>query len=230
MNDTEKATAASEKELIRAVAGEIKELPALTALKQLLREPTKRTRDVVGSLLEDASRPADLRLVAALALGSEDTKENRELLIRSLEIDDPHVLGGVLQSLGKIGDERALAALPSKGKVAKAAREDLVFARRLIAYRHRVDTELFPSPRKEEILKVSKKRSVKMKSASITPAKLKKLRHLNRELPALRQSLEGALRLTCREQEFLLNSPLAQPSAIWLTWARPWFSHRTCSS
>lgn len=198
--------ALSEDELIEAIQGRRPELPRLNALKHFVTLDSPQKRKVFQSVLEDTSQPSKVMYTAAFELGKEHTRENREILVKSLKIKDDRVLRGASRALGLIGDEKALEQLEALNVPPKSiASQDVLFAKHLIAYRLKLNKHRFALPRASDILTVDKRHAAKFTSKTAAPAHVKDIyKQVKHQLPAIPLSEQGALQITCRSTEFLL--------------------------
>src|SRR4030095_14106859 len=83
-------------------------------------------------------------------------KESQELLIRHLTTKDPTLFAKIAQSLGKVGDQRALERLEvTTPPDEKVARRTLESAKTLLSYRLRLNKHLLPTPSDADLVKVT---------------------------------------------------------------------------
>ena len=171
---------------------------AHAALKEIARRRGPRRYEVFREVLDDANQDASAKATAALSLGTEPAPESRELLQRHLEEKDATVFRRVVQSLGRIGDERTLELLeqaqaPDDGP----ARRALAFAKSLISYRLRLNRNRLATPAEKDLLKVEDGVAIKVREPE--PARLRKaIEEARRDLPAVTLATEGARELDCR--------------------------------
>jgi hypothetical protein len=102
--------------------------------------PTARMSDAVPLLrqvMENDAEEIRYRRLAAISLWRLNTAEAREaLLAAAATTREPSVLGAVVKCLGRVGDDRALAALESLARQADGPLvQQVAFASALIAYR-----------------------------------------------------------------------------------------------
>ena len=174
------------------------------ALKQFRRVPIARRREVFQSVLKDTKHHPSARRTVARELGTELQPENQAILLRSLRVKQDLVLASVAQSLGRIGDEKALDQLEKVDLAGRSAAAAAVgFAKTLIGYRHRLDKHMIDPPPESKLLQVADPitfRAGRAKPETVQEA----LGEIGRDLPAVRLIAEGASRLVCRSDEFLL--------------------------
>ena len=174
------------------------------ALKQFRRVPIGRRREVFQSVLGDTKQHPTVRRTVARELGAELQPENQAVLLRSLKVKQDLVLASVAQSLGRIGDEKALDQLEKVDLPARSSAAAAVgFAKTLIGYRHRLDKHLIDPPPESKLLEVADPitfRAGRAKPETVQEA----LGETGRELPAVRLTAAGATRLVCGSDEFLL--------------------------
>lgn len=177
---------------------------AHAALKEIARRRGPRRYEVFREVLDDAGQDASSRATAAVALGAEPAPENRELLQRHLDEKDATVFRRVVQSLGRVGDERTLELLegaqaPDDG----AARRAHAFAKSLIAYRLRLNRNRLATPAEKDLLEVEDRTTFKAHEPE--PERLRRaMEEARRDLPAVPLATEGALQLDCRDDKLLL--------------------------
>lgn len=197
--DREKFGETMSEELLAEIAlSRRSEKDAHAALKEIARRRGPRRYEVFREVLDDAGRDASSKTTAAVALGTEPAPENRELLQRHLAEKDATVFRRVVQSLGRIGDERTLELLeraqaPDDGP----ARRAHAFAKSLIAYRLRLNRNRLATPAEKDLLQVDDRTTFKVHEPD--PARLRRaLEEARRDLPAVPLAAEGALELNCR--------------------------------
>ena len=118
------------------VAGSDTSWPRTRAMALLFESdfPNKH-RDYEAVLANERDAPT-ARYLAALYLGLVNTRASMEILIAHAHIRNERVLAGVMQALGRIGDESALAAIEQVQRTAKGpAASHAAVAASFIAYR-----------------------------------------------------------------------------------------------
>ena len=203
--DIEKFGQSMSEELLAEVAlSKRSKEEAHAALKEIARRRGPRRYEVFREVLDDAGQDASTKATAAVALGTEPAAESRELLQRHLAEKDATVFRRVVQSLGRIGDERTLELLeraqaPDDGP----ARRAHAFAKSLISYRMRLNRNRLETPAEKDLLKVDG--GIEFKVAEAEPARLRKaMEDARRDLPAVPLATEGALELDCRGVKMFL--------------------------
>jgi hypothetical protein len=107
---------------------------------------------LLREILENGAEEPKYRRLAAVALWRLNTTEAREVLLAALSTEeDPAVLGGVVKALGRVGDERALAALEALQPRAEGfLAEQVAFAASLLAHRLGLPGNDLPRPERSE--------------------------------------------------------------------------------
>lgn len=124
-------------ERLRAVVlGQDKTLRRVTAMALLATSRPPHAEDVFAQVLANEKEHPRMRAAAAVSLGKLGTPAAEEALIKQSRVSDQRVLADVAKALGRIGGERALAALAqvrqrTTGLVAAQAQ----FAAALISHR-----------------------------------------------------------------------------------------------
>lgn len=194
----------SDDDLVNMVlAGRDQEL-ALTSIKEISRRKIPRRLEIFRRVLVDPDQEANLKKTVFTQLGTEALRENQELLLHQLETKDPGLFVPLARSLGKIGDLQALEQLekirPPDDSTARRVHE---FAKSLIAYRFRLNTNRLPEPSNAELVKVE--RGIQFEVAKPDPKRMgKALTEGRKDLPAVPLAEQGAVRLVCRADERLL--------------------------
>ena len=196
-----------ENDLIAAIRGGKQTcMDGLTALKWLSRSKSPRLKEVLGEVLSNRTLSAELRSTAAVELGKTAQPETEELLLPGLSAEEPSVVNRVASTLGRIGGKKALEALeayePAEGEVAPRS---VTFARTLISYRLGLESHRLEPPSPKEVLKLAARTASTLKPEPVTAEDLKSLTHnLAYELAGVDLAGEGALLLSCEENDFLL--------------------------
>jgi hypothetical protein len=173
------------------------------ALKELARRTGPEPLATLGRILADATYPEEMRTTAAVALGRRPGAE--ATLMAALVDPSPAVVRRAAESLGRTGTAAGLKALEiTKLPEDPPARRALLFARRLASARlaassGRAETD----PAKLQPLHEKMAASLAPRSAEASQLELLHLT-LEKELPALPVSSEGAVQLTCGNNRFLV--------------------------
>lgn len=120
--------------------------------------------ELLRNVLENDGDDPKLRRLAAIALWRVNTADARDALLSAAEtVEDPMVLTGVVKSLGRIGDQRALDAIQairdrSEGTLAAQAS----FAASLISHRLGLPGNDLPVPSKYEKMPRSNQGSIQL--------------------------------------------------------------------
>lgn len=194
----------SESELVESVQAETGPEVTQRALQELSRRSSPRRLEVFRAVLEDPKHDSRIKRTAAVELGTEALPENQELLLSQVHTEDAPLFSRVLQSLGKIGDEEALAQLEQVDPPqTPPAIQALEFARSLMAYRLHLDRHLIARPPDSELVEVTDGIPVEAEAAG--PELVREaLQEARKDIPALAMTEEGALRVTCQGNELLV--------------------------
>lgn len=188
------------------VLQQVEALHEVAAVRERAPELTPQLRE----LLSDESAPNKLRHAVAIEL---EGRGDIEGLIESLRISDHLALRGVLSALGRSGPEEALEEI-EQSELPEQASRAARWARRLLAYRHRRDSEA--------LLDVGELLSRQVEpdepeELSVERATLEEARRVLREaepsLPAVATSTEGAVAFTCGGQRHVAL-PAGDPREI----------------
>ena len=181
------------------------------AFKELSRRGAPSAPARAAALLHDSRATPALRTAAAVALGKRAaSKEGQDALIGALDTADASLLRKVCASLGRTGDESALAALRKVEMAPEhSARQALDFARSLIAYRHGLDEELLQPPPDERLARVDPAAATPFTWAPLDASEIEReAESLARQLPAIAVSRETAVQFRCGARGYwLLLSP-----------------------
>jgi hypothetical protein len=192
------------RQLVAAVEGRSGLVSEGEALKELARRRVPRRSELLTTVVVDATQSPNLRAVAAVELGREVNVAHQEALTVALASRDPVVTRRAAESLGRIGDERALEALKKVRSRIEPVRQSLAFAKSLISYRLGLRQYRLKPPAPGELLQVQRQRAVPLQAReaedeieAIGPT-------LRRELPAIAVATDGALGFGCGRNTFLL--------------------------
>ena len=205
-------------ELVRTIeqADGAVRLRALAA-KELARRNLDAATPLLARVVRDNTAPADLRSVAAVALGKQPGGEQEAALSAALVARDPLVVRRAAEALGKIGGREALAALKrTPVPVEPAAARALGFAKSFIAYRLGLNEELLSAPAPAPMRGEGAPLAVAPASAQL---KAEVTERLARELPAVEVRVAAAVRVACERQELVVlpasaPAPLLRSSAV----------------
>jgi len=206
----------SDDRLIEIIRAGRDEEALLGALKELARRKSSRRSNIYREILNNPEQSMSARKTVVTQLGTERLTENQELLLGHLGAKDASLFGGIVHSLGKIGDEEALKRLEEIAAPDDAAAgRALAFARSLLVYRLRLDRHLIVPPTAANLLVVTDGVPIdvtKVKAETVKEA----LNHVRQDVPAIPLTEEGALQLTCRSTELLLvfTEEFQQPQVL----------------
>ncbi len=171
----------SEQELVEAVDGRHPIRARVQALKELSRRPSAVVTRVLTAAIGERTAAAELRIVAAVALGRGVQPEHREALTSALGDPDPGVVRRAAEGLGRMGDQSSLEPLAAAGKTgAPAAAAAIAFAQTLISYRLSLGTHRVTEPPREAMLSVREPVDLKIDAPD------------ERRVEAIRRSLEAS--------------------------------------
>lgn len=176
----------------------------LGALVELSKRGTPRRLEICQELLDDPAQNVTVKEIVAIQIGSEHLAENQELLLQHLNRKEPSVFARIVQSLGKIGDEQALNRLEEvEVPDVTLSRDSLEFAKSLLAYRLRLDKNLIALSPDGDTLKITNRVPIKISKAEGIEVS-KAFKHVEKDLPAIPLSAEGATKLALPSFELLL--------------------------
>jgi HEAT repeats len=194
-----------ESELIAAVRGRSETLGSVEALKELIRRRSRKRTTILMRVVMDEGETPDLRTTAAVELGKERRKGHQEALLAALRSKDPSVVRRSAEALGRIGDESALEALASVRIRRGAVRRSVEFAKTLISYRLRLETNRLRPPSEAQRMELNRRRAVPLEVEKPRARELETiLPLLRRELPTIPVSPEAILRFSCGADRFLV--------------------------
>lgn len=194
-----------DQELVRIVQAKQDEVSIVSALKELSKRNIQQHSDVFRTVLSDPEHNVQAKRTVVVALGTEDRPENRELLLRWLNVDTPSVFTKAVQSLGKIGDAATLERLENIAPPDEAiARQSLAFSRSLIAYRLRLNQHLISPPSPDDLVEVGDN-GIAFEVENASQAELEEVtRDTRKQLPAISLTTRNAMKLTCRNTDLFL--------------------------
>ena len=204
-NDVEKfGENLSDDKLVELIRSGREEESVLGALNELSRRKSARQFDIFRHVLDDPAQSLRAKKTVAARLSAQPLNESQELLIRHLTTKDPTLFAKIAQSLGKVGDQRALerleATTPPNEKV---ARRTLEFATTLLTYRLRLNRHLLPTPSEADLVKVTD--GIPFKTEAADPETLRRaIAQAQKDLPAVPLAPDRGVKLTCRTTELLL--------------------------
>jgi hypothetical protein len=186
------------------------------AFKELRRRESQAVVQIALAKVTAKSAPVALRTAAAVALGTEVSKENEAALIKALDPAAPVLIKTIAQSLGRIGDKAALKKLEAMSDIeTNSDARAISFAKSLIGYRLRLDVyqikpaapskRLVPQQADIETLKVTE-----LKPASVDAVAA----DLRRHVPGIALTNKGALQFKCRNSHFMIVMTCAFEDAM----------------
>jgi hypothetical protein len=194
----------SERTLRKVVRGQSKAAEPTEALRELLRRRPART-PLLAEIVADRKRPPELRVTAAVALGRQRAPAAADALVAALRDKDPAVLRRAAESLGKVGDERGLAALEALDPPRGPTKRSVDFAKTLISYRLGLGKHQLRRPPAKDELAVERRRAERIEATAPTRPTLKRIMaDAAQELPGIPVTDQGALRFACGDHEFVV--------------------------
>lgn len=198
------AQTVTDRTLVEVVRGESEAAEPTEALRELLRRRPERT-PLLAEVVRDRKRPPETRATAAVALGRQTAPAARAALVAALRDQDPLVLRRAAESLGKIGDREALAALERVDAPRGPTRRSVDFAKTLISYRLGLDEHRLKRPPAREELQVERRRAQRLQARKPARGALERaMAGAAEELPGVPLTEEGALRFACGDHEFVV--------------------------
>jgi hypothetical protein len=183
------------------------ENPAVSkaAIAELMRSRSPRRMSLLSEVVRDKGRHADVRAMAALNLGRDAKPANQEALLDAISGSPGLVRRRAIESLGKIGDAKALEQLRRLRPRDPVMKRSLNFARSIISYRLGLGTDLLEPPPALSLTSGQRVPSVDTAIPPVTTELLEETLAASREeLPGLRLSSAGARQLACGANRFVL--------------------------
>lgn len=194
----------AERTLVEVVRGTSEASEPTEALRELLRRRTGRT-PLLAEVVADRKRPAEMRAIAAVALGRQAAPAAKDALIAAVRDKDPLVLRRVAEALGKVGDEQTLAVLETLEPPRGPAKRSVDFAKTLLAYRLGLDEHRLTRPPAKNELDVQRRRAQRLEASTPKRQALERIMaDAAQELPGIAVTEQGALRFACGGHEFVV--------------------------
>lgn len=178
-------------------------------LHELMRRRPSSLRQTLEGIVTDARRPTELRAAAAVGLSGLRDGRATPALLDAARSGDAALARRAFEALGRLGTPQTLAELKKLKAPAGPAARSLVFARRLIAYRHGLAGQKLSLPKKAVTTTLDESRARRLPVARLG----------SRPWAALKPALDGAdvtlapvdrppLEILCgRERLLLLPNP-----------------------
>lgn len=191
--------------LLGVVVGDRAVSDRIGALKELVRRSSPRAASLVRAIVQDHAAPTDLRIAAAIALGTDTRPDHQRALIGALGTPDVRLLRRVATSLGRIGGPDALPALRSvRRSEDPSATRAVEFAKTLIAYRHSLTSDWLKTPSIGTI-KATVGRAQELRPGPLSPDIERRItERLVHELPGIPVSVEGGVCYRCGDNVLAL--------------------------
>lgn len=169
------------------------------ALAEFLRRDAPQLAAVARRVVEDTSEPSELRSSAALALGCCRDSQSQKTLVDALSSDDERLVQRAAASLGKIGDEAALAPLrAADAGTNRVLARTIAFAETLICHRLGLVCDRLARPASSLIVTLDRDQATPMQSVKVSAeAFAESATDLAHELPVLPVASFGSVRLSC---------------------------------
>ena len=195
----------SPQNLAQAVAGRQADVPRGWAISQVPFADIPDRAGVLQKILASENDDLKARRLAASALWRLNTPESRDALLAAAEeVSDPRLLANVVKLLGRVGDERALAAIEKiRGRGQGVLSEHAAFAASLISYRLGLPGNDLPVPRQFEPLPPTDQRRIEF--VSPPPEEVGLFRKcLENEPYDIAVSGDGMLQIRCARTTWML--------------------------
>ena len=206
----------SDDDLIEIVQGKDDMDSISRAVKELSRRSTPGRLEIYKRLLDDPSLRLTVKETVAFQLGTKRLAENQELLLQHLKTREPSLFNTIVQSLGKIGDKRALKQLEQiEAPNVAFSRDTLEFAKSLMSYRMRLNKNLIAPPPGNDILEVTNGIPIKFTKAEAKEVR-EAFRHVEGDLPAVTLAKEAATKLTWPtvELQLVFTDKFQEPNSL----------------
>ena len=190
---------------VRALEGRDAEIPPRMALRLLAQ---RQSRTAIAALAQFAQTPdvaSELRVDATRNLGRAPGRNRQDALVRLLRDRDPAVVAAAAESLGLIGDVRALSALEALAPIGNdPVGRKIRWARTLMSYRLGVGSHLITPPAESDLVTAGPQAAQIEWRAAASDLAVKATRDVARDLPTLSLRVEQGLLLTCFGIDLLL--------------------------
>lgn len=196
---------ADEDRLVTALEGRDPQIAPKVALRALSRIGSRTGLKAIARVLVDRQAPTEMRVGAARTLGRSRGGPGQDALLPLLSDGDPAVVAAAADSLGRIGNVQALAALEAITPIADDAHSRRIrFAQSLLSYRLGVGSHLVQSPPESAfVVAGSDAKPVDQRRAPHDIAR-RAIEDAARDLPALPLIGDGAQLLQCWGLDLLL--------------------------
>ena len=144
-------------------------------LHELMRRRPSSLRQTLEGIVTDVRRPTELRAAAAVGLSGLRDGRATPALLDAARSGDAALARRAFEALGRLGTPQTLAELKKLKAPAGPAARSLVFARRLIAYRHGLAGQKLSLPKKAVTTTLDESRARRLPVARLgsRPAALK---------------------------------------------------------
>lgn len=198
-------TDVDDERIIAALEGNDPEIAPRLALRALAQRQSQAAVGAMARLARDRRVSTALRVDAARNLGRRSGEDRQETLVALLRDRDPAVVAAAADSLGLIGDVRALSQLEALAPVGRdPTGQRIRFARTLLSYRLGVGSHLVTPPNEAELVAVGPQ-AVEIEQGP-APRDLagRAADDVAKDLPTLSLVIDQAQVLTCFGTDLLL--------------------------
>ncbi len=174
-------------------------------LREMIRRRPAQLRQTLEAIVADPGRPAEVRTIAAVALGSLRDGRSVDALLKAAASKDGALARRAIEALGRSGTPATLARLGRIAAVPAAAQKSLAFARSLIAYRHGLEGERLALPRGARITAIDRRRAATLPARRLSAAAWAALKPaLDGADTSVAPSARAPVEIRCRKDRFLL--------------------------
>jgi hypothetical protein len=185
----------SNNDLIEIIKSNRDEESVPGALKEFFRRKTTKHFEICKYVLDDNLQRDSIKKTIVAQLGTECLSENQELLLHNLKTKNASLFNKIVQSLGKIGDEHVLKRLEEiESSDVNVSDQSLVFAKSLISYRLRLNSNLIKLPSDSNIVKITKGIPINIQETKTNDVR-ESLIDLKKYLPCASLVSEGSIKL-----------------------------------
>lgn len=194
----------SNNDLIEIIKSNKDEESVLGALKEFFRRKTTKQLEIFKYVLDDDLQKDSIKKTIIAKLGTECLSENQELLLHHLKTKNALLFNKIVQSLGKIGDEYVLKRLEElESPDVNVFNQSLDFAKSLISYRLRLNSNLIKIPSDSNIVKITNGIPINIQETKTNGVR-EALRNVKKDLPCVSLVSEGSIKLTWPSVDYLM--------------------------
>lgn len=193
--------------LKKAIGGKDASLSSDAAFRLYFKKQRRDESTLLKSVIANTQLPYKTKMLAIQELGRAGTKTAQNALMENLKEDDPRVLSKTARTLGQIGDKAALEKLKTLNlRKTNFAYEQVEFAKKLIAYRKRINDTRFTAPSSNRIIPLNARKTTQIETGTARirhPETL--LAETQKHVAGLALTFDGAAEIHCRDDQFLLT-------------------------